>query len=75
MTPKQVENLKRLAIITMTSDFLNDQDKLDRYMEIMNFLTTARDLFLIDEKKRARIAENIGSAAMAAHLEYIKKEV
>ncbi len=74
MTPKQIDQLKRLAIITMTSDFLNDQDKINRYMEIMDFLKTARDLFLIDEKKRDKISKEIGTAAMDAHLEWIKKK-
>lgn len=70
MTSKTIEALKHLAVITMTSDYLNNDMKIERYKEIMHYLDMTRDFFLIDEKKRKKIAEEIGAAAMDAYKEY-----
>ncbi len=74
MTPKQIEMLTWLAVNTMTSSYLNDSQKSERYKEIFKFLDMARDFYLIDEKKRAKIAQTIGDASMKAYKEYMKKE-
>lgn len=74
MTQKQVAILKRLACHTMQSTWLNENQRIKQYMEIMEFLRLARDLYLIDEKKRQKIAEEIGDAAMAAYKDHLKRE-
>ena len=72
MTRKQVEMLAELAKITMKSDFLNDDQKIERYKEILHFVEMARDFFWIDEKRREKISHEIWIAAMEA---YNEKEV
>lgn len=72
MTKKQIETLKDVAIVAMTNEYLNDDDKLTRFKEVLDFLRAARDLFLIDQNQVEKYSKEISAAAMDAHLEYIK---
>lgn len=73
MTPQQIKTLVNLARHIMSSEWISENQRIKQYMEIMDFLRLARDLYLINEKERAAIADKISAGAMEAYRVFLQK--
>lgn len=51
MTPKQIRTLNWLLNSTMDSEYLKDDDKIERVKQVAEFLRMARDFYLIKDNR------------------------